>query len=1307
MILAMMTMAGIAKEHVGSVPAEMPEAPSNPRAAGCSPATARATLEFNNVRALLETGGVLWMDRANGAPSYEVPKNSGVSAIFAGALWLGGVDANQQLKVAAVRFRQVGNDYWTGPLNTVSADIPADVCDEYDRFWTISRSEVMAHITFIETGQPPDYVPPPSILEWPAHGDVSLGQDFYLAPFYDSDGDGIYNPQGGDYPWYDLNKEVDCRTDREVTLFGDYTIWWIQNDNGNIHTETGADPIGMEIRSQAFAFSTNDEVNNMTFYNYELVNRASTTIYDTYFGQWVDADLGCFQDDYVGCDVTRGLGYAYNGDADDEDCGAPGYGANPPAIGVDFFEGPYQDIDGVDNPLTTDISQALALDGIPYAGIGIGYGDSIIDNERFGMRKFLYHNNDNTVTGDPRIASDYYNFMRGIWGDGTQMTFGDDGHGPGIPADYMFPGDSDPYNWGTHGVDPGFLWTEQTAGNLPEDRRFLQAAGPFTLEPGAVNNITVGIVYARAYSGDPFESVKALRVADDKAQALFDNCFQLLQGPDAPDIAIQELDRELILTLTPTGNNANEDYEELNPFVPEMIITGTDTLVPDRNYRFQGYQIFQLKDNTVGQDELMNVDRARLVFQCDIKDSIGQLINFEFDQQLNASVPMEMVDGADEGIFHSVQVMEDLFAQGDKRLVNHKTYYYMAIAYAHNNYKTYDQNDPQALDGQKHPYYASRYNVQTYVAIPHIPSPELMGTDQIANYGDGPKITRIEGQGNGGRVLDFTYETEMEIVANGSMDYPVYQAGRGPINVKVIDPLNVTADDFRLEFTPGPSNLDDATWTLYNLTTGEVINSDKSIDFGDEQLFPEYGISIQIEQYDYEAFSPTFNVTTLLQATIDYADSSKMWLSGVNDIEGFFSQNWIRSGTQRASDPTTDPMSIYDDRIWDDAQEFESMINGSFAPFLLAATRKASPLNAMFDEHQPAQGDLWFDHAPLPKEAYGAQGFIELSQYEDVDIVFTSDRSLWTRCVVIEMQDDMRLSEGGAKKGYPRNAPSVDQYGNPDGTGTGMGWFPGYAISLETGERLNMAFGEDSWLPNENGSDMMWNPSSTMYEGVGEVRFGGKHTIYVFKNLEDIYGPTNGMPSYDQGVFLYDKLSSTSPGIRNWAWRSCMWVGYPMLADGEELLSTDVKIRLRVGKAYEQYETDLSNNSDPVYEFSLSSLATSTQVNPTAVDALALINAVPNPYYGYSNYEANRLDNIIKIVNLPDACTIRIYNVSGTLVRTITKASPVTHVDWDLKNQDGIPIAGGLYIIHVEAPGIGEAIVKWFGALRPPDLDNF
>jgi hypothetical protein len=150
--------------------------------------------------------------------------------------------------------------------------------------------------------------------------------------------------------------------------------------------------------------------------------------------------------------------------------------------------------------------------------------------EQIIMSKFVYYNNNsNAVDGNPTKAEDYYNYLRGIWRNGVRMTYGGNGHGGGTgftsdTCDFMFPGDSDPSNWGTFGT-PQALWTEVTAGNVPDDRRFLQSAGPFTLKPGAVNYITTGVVWARATNGGVNASVQLRRQSDDFAQALFDNCF--------------------------------------------------------------------------------------------------------------------------------------------------------------------------------------------------------------------------------------------------------------------------------------------------------------------------------------------------------------------------------------------------------------------------------------------------------------------------------------------------------------------------------------------------------------------------------------------------------------------------------------------------------------------------------------------------------------------------------------------------------------------------------------------------------------
>ena len=129
-------------------------------------------------------------------------------------------------------------------------------------------------------------------------------------------------------------------------------------------------------------------------------------------------------------------------------------------------------------------------------------------------------------------------------------------------------------------------------------------------------------------------------------------------------------------------------------------------------------------------------------------------------------------------------------------LVNHKNYYYLAVAYGYNNYKVYDPNDATKLDGQEKPYLRSRINVDgtpllAAVAVPHNPSPELGGTIQSATYGQSPRITRLDGFGNGNNALRLTAASEDEIVSSGYMEDPEYDYGGGPINIKVIDPLNL------------------------------------------------------------------------------------------------------------------------------------------------------------------------------------------------------------------------------------------------------------------------------------------------------------------------------------------------------------------------------------------------------------------------------------------------------------------------------------------------------------------------------------
>ncbi len=93
---------------------------------------------------------------------------------------------------------------------------------------------------------------------------------------------------------------------------------------------------------------------------------------------------------------------------------------------------------------------------------GVNFGDGIVDNERYGMRRFVYHNNSNAgvpnYMTDPSYAPEYYLFLRGIWKDNTKMAYGGNANRAagayGPDCDFMFPGDTDPCDWGTGGQPP-------------------------------------------------------------------------------------------------------------------------------------------------------------------------------------------------------------------------------------------------------------------------------------------------------------------------------------------------------------------------------------------------------------------------------------------------------------------------------------------------------------------------------------------------------------------------------------------------------------------------------------------------------------------------------------------------------------------------------------------------------------------------------------------------------------------------------------------------------------------------------------
>ncbi|HLG35634.1 MAG TPA: hypothetical protein VI757_12200, partial [Bacteroidia bacterium] len=340
---------------------------------------------------------------------------------------------------------------------------PADTSSPgYDNVWKITRQEVLDFIS----GSPPTN----AIINWPGNGD-GLQQ---LAPYHDINGDGVYNYADGDYPDFGFTGSGNCCD----ILHGDQSIWWVINDVCYPHTESGCLPFGIEIQCEAFAFSTTDaDINNTTFYQFKLVNKTILPINNFYFGFFSDPDLGNYADDYVGCDVGRSMAYCYNDSA-----AASGFYQHPPAIGIDFLKTPF------------------------YA-----------NGAR--MSNFVSFDNNFSCSGNPITCQNYYGYLKSLDCNGNPYTH------LGVPANYMFPYNSDPTGIGTGGI-PQPPWTEITENNMSGDRRMVQSAGPFTINPGAYRCISMAVIWARDTTDPgPYYSLSALQLADDKIQLFFDSCY--------------------------------------------------------------------------------------------------------------------------------------------------------------------------------------------------------------------------------------------------------------------------------------------------------------------------------------------------------------------------------------------------------------------------------------------------------------------------------------------------------------------------------------------------------------------------------------------------------------------------------------------------------------------------------------------------------------------------------------------------------------------------------------------------------------
>ena len=125
-----------------------------------------------------------------------------------------------------------------------------------------------------------------------------------------------------------------------------------------------------------------------------------------------------------------------------------------------------------------------------------------------------------------------------------------------------------------------------------------------------------------------------------------------------------------------------------------------------------------------------------------------------------------------------------------------------------------------------------------------------------------------------------------------------------------------------------------------------------------------------------------------------------------------------------------------------------------------------------------------------------------------------------------------------------------------------------------------------------------------------------------------------------------------------------------------------------------------------VYAINTSAAASTTNNADIAKTALEDIGIVPNPYRGSSTYDPGVLQSEVRFVNLPMGATARVFTLSGQLVKTVLGNND-GFVRWDLRTEAGLPVASGLYLVHVDVPGVGEKVIKFGVVQRRSQLTIF
>ena len=544
------------------------------------------------------------------------------------------------------------------------------------------------------------------------------------APWVDINGDGIYTA-GTDQPEF----------------VGDEALWYVSNDLDTARTRYtyGSDPIGLEIQTTVWAYHKKNFLDNVVFKKYTLINKSSTSIDSMYLAYWTDDDLGDAEDDYVGCDTSRNLGYTFNADNHDGTGSGSTYGLAPPAVGHLLVQGP--------------VVPGMPSDSAKYKGRWVsGY-------RNLPLSSFMLYIGPSATYKDPDQGIyagtlQFYNNMRSLLWNGNPLI----DPNTGLIAKFVLPGDP----------VAGNGWYEGTGwpgGPYPGDRRFLISSGPFTMAAGDTQEVVLAILIARGE--DNLDSITELKKASKSVQIAYNLNFKTAPEMDKPVLKTVPFDKGVTLYW----DSGPEQYNEMDPLLSQLGMT-------DSTYTFEGYRVWQFRD-------LEGTD-PRVIATYDLKNDVDVIYEWKTIDGFPAYVVS--IIGPNEGLRRSHVVTESVY--DEKPLNNANPYYFAVTAYAYSAFSepAYTESKPEIAEvfpglqriDEKNAYEGGDHIIADHVAGNGDGSVELIVIDPSALSGNEYRVV-FEGESKQNSYSFLNYTTNDTLIAN-STDYKI-----DTVDIPIID----------------------------------------------------------------------------------------------------------------------------------------------------------------------------------------------------------------------------------------------------------------------------------------------------------------------------------------------------------------------------------------------------------------------------------------------------------------------------------------------------------------------------------------